>query len=413
MAMTPALRAPLNHQHSAAETCPYCEQVIPNDRAQEIRARFEHRRRQDEAAAKIREDLRVAEIRTQLEQSGKAQLEQQQQESAAALEQQRQDSAAAIEKLTNDFAVAWEDGKRQATAEAQQQLETMTAERDVAARKVEEAETSKAVALKQFEELKAQHDAVVVQRTAEVRLAMEQDTLEKINVLNAKHAEDTQKLSEQLVTMQRRLDVQHGEGADIKLFDVLRQSFPKDDIKVVYKGVGADILHVVKHNKKECGAIVYDSRNRNSYKTSYATNLRKDMVAAKALHSILTSSRFPDGNQQVCLREGVIVANPARVLVIVEILREEMVRNTTQRISQQDRERKSARLYDYIASQRFDNVLESLATNDEKLLALDEEEQKVHKKTWERRRLLATSSQKLHGSLRVEIDRFLGTAEAE
>ena len=83
------------------------------------------------------------------------------------------------------------------------------------------------------------------------------------------------------------------------------------------------------------------------------------------------------------------------------------------RLSEQNRERKTAKLYSYIASERFDNVLESLKANDDKLLTLDEEEKKDHKNTWNKRQQLITRSQKLHGDLRSEVDRIIGTEETE
>jgi hypothetical protein len=406
MTLAPGLRTTADHRHPIGETCPYCEQPIPNDRAEEIRARFELKRKQDDAASKAREEQRVVDIRAQLEAANKAQLEKIQQDNAAAVEKIRGDALA-------QKAAAVEEGKRQAAAEAQLKWDSIAAEHEVAKRKLEESEKLKLTTEKRFEELKAQHDAALAQRTAEVRAAIEKDGIEKINALTAKHAKDTQGLAEQLKSMQRRLDAEEGEGADIKLSDVQRGKFPKDEIKVIKKPAGADILHVVKHNNKECGVIVYDSRNRNAWKGDFATKLREDMVAAKATHAVLTSSKFPGNNRHVCLCQGVIVANPARVAVLAEILRGDIVRNYGQRVSEQNRARKTARLYDFIASERFDNVLDSLAMNDEKLLALDEEEQKVHKKTWERRRLLMTNSQKLHGNLRNQIDGIIGTAETE
>jgi hypothetical protein len=137
------------------------------------------------------------------------------------------------------------------------------------------------------------------------------------------------------------------------------------------------------------------------------------MVSAKATHAILTTSKFPKDVRHIHLCEGVIAANPSRVPVIAHILRDEMIRNHSQRVSEMDQSKKTARLYAFINSDPFRNMLDALEGNDDKLLALDEEEQADHRKMWDRRRRLTTASQRLHGTLRLEIARIIGTQDTE
>lgn len=405
MASQPALRS-APHVHPVGETCPFCEQPIPNDRAEEIRARYALKQKQEEAAAKARLDEQVANAKKQIET-----------EKAAELEKVRQDNAAALKKVADDAAAreaaAREQAKKAAEAEAQQKLDALQAAQEASAAKVQELAQQKAATEQQLAKLKADQETLIAARAAEARAAYEKTKAEEINTINSKHAEEKQKIVEQMTAMQRRLDAEEGEGADIKLLDVLKAKFPKDDIKGIKKTAGADIIHIVMHNKKPCGTIVYDSRNRNLWQANFASSLRADMVAAKAAHAILTTAKFPAGVRHIHLCEGVIVAGLARVAVLAEFLREEVVRFHTQRVSQEDRDRKTAKLYDFIASDSFDTTLESLADNDDKLLQLDEDEQKTHKKVWEKRRTLTTNSQKLHGKLRADIDRIIGTAETE
>jgi hypothetical protein len=406
MVSSPAMRMSPEHLHPAGETCPFCEQPIPNDRAEEIRARYDLKQRQDEAAMKSRVAQQVTEARTELEAEKKAAVEKLQQENAAALGKV---TAAALAREAG----AREQGKKNAETEAQLKLDALQAAQMATNLKLQEVEQQKATAEKRLATVKAEQDTILAARSAEMRTALEKHKADEINALNAKHVEETQKLSDQMKTMQRQLEVEEGEGADIKLIDLLKKAFPKDDITAIKKPQGADIMHVVIHNKKPCGKIVYDSRNRNLWQSNFASKLREDMVTAAATHAILTTSKFPAGVRQIHLCEGVIVAGLARVAVLAEVLREVIVSNYTQRVSQQDRDLKTAKLYDFIASDNFDKVLGSLAGNDEKLLELDEDEQKTHKKVWEKRRVLTTTSQKLHGKLRADVDRIIGTGESE
>lgn len=406
MASSPAIRLTSEHLHPVGETCPFCDQAIPNDRAEEIRARYEKKQRDDEAAVKARVEQQVTEVRTLAEADKKAAVDKVNQERAAALAQAAVDAAARE-------AAALENGKKAAAAEAQQKMEGLQAEKEASKLKLEQAEQLKTAAELQVAKLKADQDALVKVRADEARVALEKAKADEINALNAKHAQETQKLSDQMATMQRQIAAEEAEGADIKLLDVLKNAFPKDTITAINKAHGADISHVVMHNKKPCGTILYDSRNRNQWRANFAVALREDLVAGKAAHAVLTTCKFPAGVRHVHVCEGVIVVGLARVEAIAQLLRDVMVSNFQQRVSQEGRDLKTAKLYDFIASDAFDNTLESLEANDGKLLELDEEEQKTHKKVWEKRRVLTTNSQKLHGKLRVDIERIIGTGETE
>jgi hypothetical protein len=292
-------------------------------------------------------------------------------------------------------------------------MQELLASQQADKQKLEESERQRTAAVNQYEALKTQADSVVASRVAEVRAALEKANTETMNAKDAQHADAMQKLSDELQAMQRRAAAVEGEGADVNLYDALKEEFPRDEITLVNKSTGADIIHIVKHNSRECGKILYDSRNRKIWQTKFATQLHADMVTGKATHGILTTSKFPDGGRHIDVREGVILANPARVLVLAQILREEVLRNHSQRVSTQDQAKKTAKLYVFITSDEFEHLLESLDGNDDKLLQLDEDEKKEHKKTSERRRVLTTESQRLHAKIRLDIARIIGTADAE
>ena len=141
---------------------------------------------------------------------------------------------------------------------------------------------------------------------------------------------------------------------------------------------GADIIHVVKHNGKECGKIVYDSKNRKAWRDDYVTKLREDQIAAKAEHAILSACKFPSGAHQLEVREGVIIANPARVLMVAEILRGHIIQTSSLRIAGKERDGKTAALYSYITSERFWQHLKTIDSSADKMLDIDASEKKAH-----------------------------------
>jgi hypothetical protein len=384
-----------DHAHAPAETCPFCEQPIPIDRAEEIRARFALKQKQDEAAMKTRVEQQVASVREEMELAKKAEIDKVKAEALAQANTAR------------------EEAKKAAEVEAQQRLAALQATREADKKRLLEIDQQRVEAINQLQTLKVQNDAIVEARIAEARTAIEKSTAEAMNAKDAQHAAAMQKFSDDMQALQRRVADVEGEGANIVLYDELRKQFPKDEITQVNKSSGANIIQVVKHKGKECGKIVYDDRNRNIWEDVFATKLRDDMVATKAQHAILTCSKFPRGVRQIHLCDGVIALNPARAMVLAHLLRDEIVRNFSQRMSEQDQAKKTAKLYAYITSDQFDKLLGSLEGNDEKLLQLDEDEKKAHNSLWEKRRRLTTASQRLHASVRSEVARIVGTDGTE
>src|SRR5258705_5241010 len=280
-------------------------------------------------------------------------------------------------------------------------------------RRIAESEEKRLQAVNQLETLKAQTETIATARAAEARQAIEKDNAEKMKTKDTEHAAAMQKLSDQLAALQRKLDGVEGEGEDVDLLEALKEAFPSDEISSVDKKDGANIVRTVKHNKKICGKIVYDSRNRKIWQDEFANNLHDDMVNAQAIHAILTTTKFPKGARQIHVVGGVVLVHAVNAIVIAELLREEVVRNFSQRMSDEDRSKKTMKLYDFITSEQFGNVLDSLDANVNKLIKIQEEDRKRHKKASESREELYLGSRRLHAKLRLDVARIVGTAETE
>ena len=130
-------------------------------------------------------------------------------------------------------------------------------------------------------------------------------------------------------------------------------------------------------------------------------------MAARADHAILSSFKFPSGEDQICEVNEVIVANPARVVAVVEILRRDVVRSHRLKISSEDRAKKSTKLYDFITGEQFVQKLSRVDELAGELLKIDEKEIQAHKKVWERRGAKERAIQKANTDLRVEVDSIL------
>src|SRR5712671_2802256 len=92
-----ALRSVDPHVHPFSETCPTCEQPIPNEKAKEIlaRAAAQQKRLADEAEARAAQKL--AADKAQIEEAAKAKVEQAEREKAEAVKKANTEATVKIE----------------------------------------------------------------------------------------------------------------------------------------------------------------------------------------------------------------------------------------------------------------------------------------------------------------------------
>ena len=356
------------HRHRAGDVCPLCEQPIAQDLARRIELRQQEQQRASLAQARAEAEAKV-----------------EQRVAAALAEANKAAEAAMVSRLANfqeKLVVA-----EQAQLGAQQELAALKAAQDTAVeRRVEERAAT----------LKEERDAAVLaERT--------------------RSFEETQALRQKLEDLTRKLEGKSahelGEGSEIDLFEQLRDAFQGDRIQRVPKGVnGADVIHEVVHNGRVCGKIIYDAKNRDSWQNGFATKLKADKLAQAADHAILSSNKFPKDKSEIHTQDGVIVANPARVLVIAEILREQIVRMHELRASKEAREEKTVALYTFVTSDHFKQLLEQVEAQAGKILELDSKEQEAHRRIWDQRGKLIRTIQKARADLTFEVDRIIGTA---
>jgi hypothetical protein len=356
------------HRHNAGDLCPLCEQPI----AQDLARRIEMRQQEQQRAA-------LAQARTEAE----AKVEQR---IAAALAEANKTAEAAMLSKLADF-----QAKLVVADQAQ-----VSAQKEIAA-------------------LRAAQDTAIELRVEERTATLKEEKDAAVLAERTRSFEETQALRQKLEDLTRKLEGKSahelGEGSEIDLFEQLRDAFQEDRIQRVPKGVnGADVIHEVLHNGRVCGKIIYDAKNRDSWQNGFATKLKADKLAQAADHAILSSNKFPKDKSQIHTQDGVIIANPARVLVMAEILREQIVRMHELRASKEAREEKTVALYAFVTSDHFKQLVEQVEAQAGKMLELDSKEQEAHRRIWDQRGKLIRTIQKARADLTFEVDRIIGTA---
>jgi hypothetical protein len=369
------------------ESCPWCGQGIPHEQLDEIRERIQ-----------VNERAQTRAIERRLTDELNAKLSAATTAHQAAIDKLGRENAAAITRIRQEAEVSV------AAAEAAA-IEKHAAELQAAKEAKQQADVELAAA-------RAEHEKAMTVRLTELREVLEQSNLKELNAEKARAFQERQKFEEQLAAVQRQLQQQTagelGEGAELDLYEELKRNFVGDDIQRVKRGApGADIVHKVMDSGRICGSIVYDSKNRTAWRNNYITKLHSDQLAAKADHAILACAVFPAGNRQLHVQDGVVVANPARVVALVSILRKHLIQVATMRLSDDARAEKMAALYDFVISERFNQLLSQLSVITEDMLELEVKEKRAHDNTWKKRGELIRASEQTQGSLAAEIDRIV------
>ena len=152
-----------------------------------------------------------------------------------------------------------------------------------------------------------------------------------------------------------------------------------------------------------CGKIIFDSKNRQGWQNNYTSKLHDDMMAAKADYAILPSVVFPKDKSELCIQDGVMVVNPARVIELVRILRNALIRFHQVAKSNEERAEKRAKLYDFINSEQFRQKFGDATKLAADLIDIDVKEHDAHTKVWEKRNGVVKKMKSALGDIDDEI----------
>ena len=166
----------------------------------------------------------------------------------------------------------------------------------------------------------------------------------------------------------------------------MKAKFPNDRISRVDKGVnGADIHHAFMQNGKASAMLVLNSKNRKAWQWDFVTKLRADQMAAKADYAILSTWKLPKDKHEVMEHNGVLIAKPAHVPFLVDMLRRHSFQIAALRAAGKNASSMQAKLIGLVTSDPFQQKLKSLGTIAAKAEDLDDKEKTQHAKVWKER----------------------------
>lgn len=368
----------------------------------------EARRVYDETQAALQTQLRAAEAATEEAKAATNQAVE------AAVAEKLADAQTAYSATEADLRLKLQEAEVNAAA-SEDLLRQRQAANDEAVAAANAAATEAAA---QLASLKEEQKATLAKNMEEQREALEKDKENALNAQAAKTFEENQKLTttvgELTRALEKKTNEELGEGAEVDLYEALRGEFPDDRITRVKKGEpGGDILHVIVVNGRDCGTIIYDSKNHKSWRTEHVAKLKIDQLAANAEHAILSTHKFPQGTGQLHIIDGVVIANPARVVLLAKLVRTHVTRVHGLTLSSIERDSKTEALYKFITSDQCALHFERVGSKAKELLDLQDKEIRWHKLHWAKQGETVRVIEKAKAELENEISIIIGTAAEE
>lgn len=284
--------------------------------------------------------------------------------------------------------------EKEVTTKVSAQQQKLVADRQVLdadrAKVAEERRSLAAMTKRQVDLAKQNAEKHHEKEVAELREVLAKDKDEALMKKDAALAREREGMKKKILELNRRVDQKTagdvGDGAEIDLFEELRAEFTGDKITRIQKGKpGGDVLHDVQYKGDSCGSILIDSKNRQAWNVSFVKKLRQDQTDAGANHAILSTSVFPAGKKELFIQSSVIVASPARVLVIVDLLRKFMISMHVAKLGDAERATKFTRLYAFMTSTDFKQKLDEAETLASEALGIDVDEKRAHDNVWKKR----------------------------
>jgi hypothetical protein len=287
-------------------------------------------------------------------------------------------------------------------------------ERSAQLQELETELIKKSAQLKEFNGTKAQLERLRREmEEAETRIILqkEQEFTERLeqarsSIKEQTHQESFLKLKEKesvIAQLKEQLDIarrkaeqgsmqNQGEVFEIYLENLLRTTFPSDEIFEVKKGeFGADCIQIARTNTGvEIGKIIWESKNTQSFSNGWISKLKKDNLVAKADVMIIVSSTMPkEAKGKFFIKDGVWICSKESIVDLSLALRFGMLKVQSVMISQEGKESKKELLFDYLTSENFKNTFESILESFKKIQDSYNSEQIKLQRLWaERKKML-------------------------
>src|SRR5260370_25405294 len=170
---------------------------------------------------------------------------------------------------------------------------------------------------------------------------------------------------------------------------------PENRLRRVARGQrGPDLIMEIFQGSL-AGKIIIDAKDVWRWSNKFITKIAADARKESGGFCIIASNVLPAGEQQICIRDHVIIATPQRVIVLVHLLRRQIIESHRLKLAGPARDEKAERLLTYITSPTCTHLIERIVKVSRELAELDRIETAAHSRTWTKRADLIVALQRI------------------
>ena len=199
-----------------------------------------------------------------------------------------------------------------------------------------------------------------------------------------------QQLTANLANLNAQAQQGHGQAAgevgELAVENILRQTFPQDEVQPVPAGHhGADLMLVVSERGVEVGKIIIEVKNTQNWSNQWLATLKQNQANANADLAVLVTNAFPANMTEGGLRDNVWVCRIAEFRYLIQALRQSVaaVAQANARLATQDTD--ALHLYDFVQSTQFQHAMNSLVTPVLQMRENHESEKRALQRVWRKR----------------------------
>jgi hypothetical protein len=231
-----------------------------------------------------------------------------------------------------------------------------------------------------------------------LKAQIQKEELERISIKDQEHTlkvkelekqlEDQRKLAEEMRRKAEQGSMQmQGEVQELLLEELLKTSFPFDQISEVGKGVrGADCIQLVRNNLgQEAGKIIYESKRTKDFNQEWIDKLKADMRSQSADIAVIVTQTFPKELDRFGEKDGVYICSFQEVKSVALLLRNAILKIYDTKKSQVNKGDKMSFLYDYLTSNEFSEQWKAVGEGFRQMRSSIQKERDAMEKLWKAR----------------------------
>jgi hypothetical protein len=300
-----------------------------------------------------------------------------------------------VKAATADLKTQAEQQARQSVALEFEDLRRQAVERDEKLQAAEQAELELRKQKREMEERERRLELDIARKLDDERRQIEAQAVKQVeDQYRLKDAEKDKKLLDALVVneelrrkLQQGSQQTQGEVLELELEDLLRTTFPFDDIGPVPKGVnGADLIHRVhRQNGHCCGIIVWESKRTKGWSDGWIQKLKDDLRLVKGDVAVIVSEALPKDVANFAQVKGVWISSRACAVNLTAALRAQLIEISTIKIAAVGKNEKMEMLYKYLSGSEFKQRIEAIV---EAFVGMQEdlnEERRTTERRWSTR----------------------------